>query len=181
MNWLDAIDFQILDALRDLLTCPFLDRVMPAVTWLGDSGWIWILIGIVLFFRKPSRRCGAAILGGLTTQLLIVHLILKRAIARPRPFQLREDISLLIPAPTDSSFPSGHTCASFLAAAVLLRYDKRLGIPALILAILIAFSRLYLYVHFPSDVLVGALLGLLIGYCAIRISEAVKPRENPLR
>lgn len=103
-------------------------------------------------------------MGGLVCSAVVGNLILKNLVARSRPFSLNTTVNLLISAPTDYSFPSGHTMASFVAAMILYHTDKRLGIPALMLAFLIAFSRLYLYVHFPSDVIAGALIGAAIGH-----------------
>ena len=170
---IETLDFQILDAIQATFRSEFLDRVMSVLTHLGDHGILWLIIGILFLFWKEKRKCGAAILVGLLSHLLVINLFLKNVVARPRPFEIQTAVSLLIQAPTDHSFPSGHTGGAFLTAVILLHYDKRIGIPALILAILIAFSRLYLYVHFPSDVLAGAVIGILLGLVAIVIAEKV--------
>lgn len=106
------------------------------------------------------------LLGGLVCCVVVGNLILKNLVARARPCSLNTTVNLLISAPTDYSFPSGHTTSSFAAAVIWYHADKRFGVPALILAFLIAFSRLYLYVHFPSDVIAGALIGAAIGHTA---------------
>ena len=105
----------------------------------------------------------------LLTELLLCNVILKPAAARPRPFEVNMGVRLLIEAPKDFSFPSGHTGASFAAAAALFFAGSRGWIPVGILAVLIGFSRLYLYVHYPSDVLAGALLGIAAGWFACRL------------
>ena len=108
------------------------------------------------------QRCGVLILVCMLVGLITGNLILKPVIARPRPCWIDTDFPLILNNPTDFSHPSGHTLSSFISAFVLLKTDKRLGIPAIITASLIAFSRLYLFVHFPTDVLGGILLAWLI-------------------
>ena len=100
-------------------------------------------------------------------------------IARPRPCDLNDAIQLLIPRPGDDSFPSGHTGISFAAVGALFAAKSRLGVPAFVLALIIAFSRLYLYVHWPSDVLAGALLGILMGFLAERLVRLLQHRRSP--
>ncbi len=159
---MQQIEFQILDWIQNNLRCDFLDGFFKFVTALGDSGTIWIAAGLVLLFFKRYRRVGVTVLFGLLCGLVIGNLILKNVIARERPCWINEAVSLLIKVPTDYSFPSGHTLSSTIAATCMILYDKKIGIPACILAVLIAFSRLYLYVHFPTDILGAAILGIAI-------------------
>lgn len=166
MQIITDIDFAILNFLREKLSCGFLDTLMPIITFLGNAGAVWIAVSLVLLFIKGYRKNSVMILGGLGGSVLIGNLLLKNLVARARPCHLNTAVELLISEPTDYSFPSGHTMSSFAAAVILYRADKKLGIPALILAFLIAFSRLYLYVHFPSDVIAGAVIGIAIG-CAV--------------
>ena len=105
-------------------------------------------------------------LAGLAGGFLLWSVGMKKIIARPRPCWINEGIEMLIRIPKDFSFPSGHSVAGFTAAVIIFRHNWRWGIPALILAALIAFSRLYLYVHFPTDVLAGTLIGILTGIAA---------------
>ena len=117
--------------------------------------------------------------------LLVCNIFLKPQVARIRPynFQLQEygrEITLLVKGLNDYSFPSGHTIASFEACTVLMLHDKRLGIPATVLAILIAFSRLYLYVHWPTDVLGGILVGAAAGWAGARLADALRRRRERL-
>lgn len=163
METLLQVDFAILDGIATHLYNPILDWLMPRITALGDYGLIWILLGVLLLLLPRQRSTGAKILLALVLSLLFCNVILKNLVCRARPFDLVEGISLLVPPPTDWSFPSGHTSASFAAALVLSRDGKRWGWAALVLAALIAFSRLYLYVHYPSDVLAGALIGIGCG------------------
>lgn len=156
------IDFLILDFIKEYLKNPFFDFIMPKITALGNGGIIWIIAAIVLLAIPKYRKGGVALSVGLLAGLLIGNLTLKPLIARTRPFDLVEGIELLITAPTDFSFPSGHTLSSFIAAAVLTMIDKRFGYVAIPLAALIAYSRMYLYVHYPSDILGGIVLAAII-------------------
>ena len=156
------LEFKILDFIQEFLRCPFLDFLMPKVTALGNDGIIWIVAALVLLATKKYRRGGLALAVGLIAVLLIGNITLKPLIARTRPFDLVENIELLVAVPTDFSFPSGHTLSSVVAAAILTMTDKRFGYVAIPLAVLIAFSRLYLYVHFLTDILGGVLIGAII-------------------
>lgn len=167
------IDFIILDFLHEKLSCGFLDVLMPIITFLGNAGAIWFAAAIVLIFFKKYRKNAFMIVSGLACSYIIGNLILKNLVARARPCSFNTAVELLIAAPTDYSFPSGHTMSSFVAAMILFRADKRLGIPAFILAFMIAFSRLYLYVHFPSDVIAGALIGAVIGFAVWAVGNKI--------
>lgn len=161
----EAFDLPILDWIAEHLRCGFLDFVMPIVTALGNGGAIWIAMAALLLLMPKHRKTGAAMAAALLLGLLVCNLTLKPLCARIRPYdyQLKyfgRSIPLLISAPGDYSFPSGHTIASFEGAAVLLIHRKKAGISAMILACLIAFSRLYLYVHYPTDVLFSMVLGV---------------------
>ena len=158
------LDFMILDWVQSHLRCGFLDTVVPWVTLLGEYGAVWIALALVLMLKKNTRPLGFAVAAALAVDVLVCNVILKPLVARPRPFALRPEITLLVKAPWDYSFPSGHTAASFAAVAALVQRKSSLWIPALVLAAAISLSRIYLYVHYPSDVLCGALLGLACGF-----------------
>ena len=136
---------------------------MLVITSIGDIGIVWILTALVFIATKKYRIEGIAILATLVLNLLISNVILKQLIARVRPCDINTAVELLIPRPTDYSFPSGHTSSSFAAGIVIFFKDKLIGSFALILAAAIAFSRLYLYVHYPSDVVAGIIIGIAIG------------------
>ena len=164
-----ALDWGILHWIQNNISCPFLDAVVPKLTMLGNAGIIWILAGVLLLCTKKYRRQGALVLMGLLVGLLVGNVALKHLVARSRPCWLDPSVQLLIATPTDYSFPSGHTLSSVIGATILTKTDRRFGYAAIPLAALIAFSRLYLYVHFPSDVLAAAVLGVLIGKVSDRV------------
>lgn len=165
-EFIQKIDFRILDWIQQNLRTSWLDWLMPKITFLGEAGLIWILLTILFLMWKPQRHCGMKMLAGLAGGFLLWTLALKNIIGRSRPCWIITEIEMLISIPKDYSFPSGHTLAGFTAAVIIFRHNRRWGIAALILAALIAFSRLYLYVHFPTDVLAGLLLGILTGIAA---------------
>ena len=162
-------DLPILDWIQQNLQCPLLDAIMPAVTHLGDGGAIWIGLALVLLFLPKWRKTGLTMAVALLMGLIVCNLTLKPLVARMRPFDYQllhfcKEILLLIDAPQDFSFPSGHTIASFEAAWVMLLRNRKAGAAALAVAALIAFSRLYLYVHYPTDVLTSIVLGTAIAF-----------------
>lgn len=173
MNW--EIDFLL--ALQNLRH-PILDKLMIFVSTLGNAGVLWIAFAVILLFSKKYRMTGLQTLVAMALTFIVGNLILKNLIARERPFVLYETIELLIKKPGEYSFPSGHTMNGFTAAVTLLLCDKRLGIPAIVLAAVIAFSRMYLFVHFPTDIIGGILVGTL---CAVVVNAIfVKKRfKNP--
>lgn len=174
----ENFDLPILEWIAANIKCAFLDAVMPIITKFGDGGVFWILVAVVLVCLPKHRRAGLGMGIALLLGVLVCNVTLKPLIARPRPYDYQlanfgQTISLLISAPRDFSFPSGHTLASFESATVLLLYDRRFGIPAAVLAVLVAFSRLYLYVHYPTDVFCAMVLGILFGVAGYLLSGTV--------
>ena len=159
-----SFELSILDWIQTNLRNPVMDLLMPAITTLGNKGLIWILLAGILLFMPKHRKVGIAVLAGLVLEAVCCNLVLKPLVARIRPCDVNPAVQLLIARPDDFSFPSGHTGASFAAVSALYASRSRLWVPSLILAILISFSRLYLYVHYPTDVLVGLLLGIMTGW-----------------
>lgn len=156
-----AWEWNILNGIQELQS-PLMDSLMLFFTRLGDDGFIWILIAIFLLFTKKYRKYGVILLLALLAGLIIGNGIIKNLVGRARP-SWEQTLPLLIENPTDFSFPSGHTQSSFIAATVLALTNKKWALWAYPLAALIAFSRLYLMVHFPTDVLGGIFIGVLIG------------------
>lgn len=174
-------ELTILDWIRENLTGSFCDSVMKALSGLANAGLIWIALAVVLLCVRRTRYLGAAVAVALALDLIGCNLILKPLVARIRPFDLNPAVSLLIPPPNDPSFPSGHTAASFAAASALYFAKSRLWIPAGLLAVSVGFSRLYLYVHYPSDVLCGAALGIAFGLAAVRLVSGYRRGNASLK
>lgn len=138
------------------------------ITHLGDGGYLWILIGIALLFFKKTRPVGISVLLALLINLFITNIGLKNMIARPRPFNVNPELVTLIKHPSSFSFPSGHTSGSLTAAMVLYHLmPKKIGVPAVALATMIAFSRMYIGVHYPTDVLGGIAVAVVASTVAI--------------
>ena len=158
---LTASELQFLYGLNERIACPFLDTAMPVITKLGDNGLLWIAVAVVLLYFPKTRRTGCQMAIAMALCFVFGNGLLKLLIARPRPFD--RDLSLaarlLIPQPAEYSFPSGHTMNGFSAAMTLMLRREPGRYTALTMASLIAFSRMYLMVHYPSDVIAGALLG----------------------
>ncbi|MGO5092870.1 phosphatase PAP2 family protein [Clostridium sporogenes] len=161
MNLIQNIDIYILDFIHKNIANNFLDKIMIFITSIGNLGLIWIGISLLLLISKRYRKVGVLCIASLFLSSLIGEVLLKNLVQRGRPFTAVEGINLLIKAPKSFSFPSGHTASSFAVATVVGRKIEKFKLPIYILAIAIAFSRLYLYVHYPSDVLVGALIGVI--------------------
>ena len=165
----ESFDLPILEWIAANLRCGFLDVLMPLITLLGDAGIFWILCSVALICIPKYRKIGLSMGISLLIGLLVCNVTLKPLVGRIRPYDyqllhFQKEIALLVEGLHDFSFPSGHTIASFEAATALLLGNKKLGIPAMVLAVLIAFSRLYLYVHYPTDVLTSVVLGIVIAF-----------------
>lgn len=175
MDFLVNLDGNILLWIQEYIRQDWMDGFWKGITTLGNSGGFWILLSAVLLLFKPTRKTGLTALLALVIGALITNVTLKPLVARIRPYEVVDGLILLIERQGDFSFPSGHTCASFAAAMV---YWKRLpekwkawGIASLVLAGLIAFSRLYVGVHYPTDVLCGMLIGIGAGYAAVAVMD----------
>ena len=152
-------DFGILDYIQKHYRSQTMDRLIPWVTRFGDLGVFWLAFSTMLLLSEKLRKAGAVMIAAISGGFVAGNLILKNLIRRDRPCWIDPLEDMLVKIPKDYSFPSGHSIASFAGAGALLHYSKMLGVPAMVLANLIAFSRMYLYVHFPTDVAAGAILG----------------------
>ena len=176
LGWIEWADWWILHGIQQTLRCEVLDFLMPKITMFGNGGALWLLAALVMVISKKYRKYGIALFGALAVGFLIGNVGLKPLVARARPCWL-EGAELLIASPTDYSFPSGHTLSSVIGAVVLTAANRRFGFWAIPAAALIAFSRLYLYVHFPSDVLTSLCLGLVVGLAAVAVCRRLpRPR-----
>lgn len=174
------MELQILHMLQEL-HAEWLDPVMILLSTLGNAGLIWIALSVVLAIPKRTRVCAFTMMGAMALSFLLGNIMIKNLVARPRPFMVDASVMLLIPQPGEYSFPSGHTLNGFTAATVIFLYYKKAGVLALLFAGAIAFSRMYLFVHYPTDILAGMLLGIVdavITYFVVKMM--LKKREERL-
>lgn len=162
------MDGEILLWIQEYIRNPVLTPIMKVITALGNAGIIWILIAILCLCIKKTRRSGATIALALLFSLIVNNAILKNAVARIRPYEVIDGLQCLVGKAVDYSFPSGHSGSSFAAATVIAcLFPRKYGIAAIVLASLIAVSRLYVGIHYPTDVLFGVLDGILLGMLAV--------------
>ena len=180
LEFIQNADWTILHWIQENLRCGALDFILPKLTLLGEAGAIWIAVGLALLISKKYRKYGVCLIAALVAGLLICNIGLKNIVARPRPCWL-ETIDLLVKNPRDYSFPSGHTWSAVTGAWVATAANRKFGYAAIPLAIALAFSRLYLFVHFPSDVLAGALLGALLGILAAALQKRLPNKPCPCK
>ena len=176
MEFIQNADWAVLHWIQENLRCGALDFLMPKLTLLGEGGAVWIVAGLILTASKKYRRQGVCLLAALLAGLLICNVGLKNIVARPRPCW-QEAIDLLVKSPKDYSFPSGHTWSAVTGAWIVTAANRKFGWAAIPLAALLAFSRLYLFVHFPSDILAGAVIGALLGLAAVQLERRL-PRKR---
>lgn len=199
IEFITQIDHSILLFIQENLRFDWFTEPTIFVSHLGDHGKIWIILCLTLLLFKRTRKAGICGLLALLINLLITNVTLKPLVARVRPYEQFNDLILLLERQKDFSFPSGHTSSSFAAAWAIFqtyrlpklaadcstRADKNrkmdtdgwkkewslLGISALILAVWIGWSRIYVAVHFPTDVLAGAVIGVFSAWTAGRMIE----------
>lgn len=174
MGW----EWDVLNFIQEHMRSELLDSVMPALTSLGNGGMVWILLCVCLLIGRKHRRAGIVLAVAMAVDALLCNGLLKPIIGRARPFDVNPDILLLIAPPGDFSFPSGHTAVSFAAVAALYLCREKYWYLGAFLAVAIAFSRLYLYVHYPTDILGGMVVGTASGIIAF---QACKKAEAAWR
>ncbi len=158
MNW----EFDVLHWFQTLHG-PVMDKVALALTMFCEKGIGWIILVLLVLFIGKDKRVGLTGMGAMCLSFLLCNILLKHMVARDRPCWIEPDVPLIVEVPDDYSFPSGHSSFSFAAATAFFLYAKGWGFLAYILAVLIGLSRLYLFVHFPTDVLTGAVVGIISG------------------
>lgn len=173
-------ELSFLFALQNL-HCGWLDPIMIFFTKLGDNGIVWIVIALLCMCFKKSRRCGMLMALTMLFCFALGNGVIKNLVARPRPFQvLNNSAILIIPPPSEYSFPSGHTMHGLAAAVTIILHNRKAGIAALLGAAVIAFSRMYLFVHFPTDILGGAVIGTLAALMMYALANKIKPVMQPV-
>ncbi|MDE6951083.1 MAG: phosphatase PAP2 family protein [Lachnospiraceae bacterium] len=186
------IELRILDFIQSLRT-PVGDAAMPFISKLGNAGMIWIILALVLLIIPKTRNYGILVTAALLADVILCNGILKHLFQRVRPCDVNTAVQLLISRPKDFSFPSGHTACSVAVSTVLFLVRERgseaesgqdricrlmgkLWIPVWILTTVIAFSRMYLYVHYPTDILGGIATGLAAGYIGYLVTEKIRKK-----
>lgn len=179
LQFLSSLDDNILLFFQEVIRNPFLTPILRVITTLGNGGAIWIALTVLMLVLPKTRKVGFMTSLSLIGTLLVNNMFLKNIVNRTRPYELIEGLTYLVRTPVDSSFPSGHSACSFAVACIMFRrLPKKYGVPALILAILIALSRLYVGVHYPSDVLFGTISGIVISYVAEAFAEWIMKRKG---
>lgn len=178
MEQLLQLDGNLLLLIQEYLRTDGMTPFWKFITFLGDMGWFWIALSVILLIPKKTRKIGITCLISLAIGTLITNVALKNMIARTRPYEVIPGLQLLVDKQSDFSFPSGHSCASFAVAMVILRLSPKIwGFLAVVLASLIAFSRLYVGVHYPSDVIVGIMIGIFTAWFAVKMVRAYDKRK----
>lgn len=156
------------------------DKIMTTVSRIGDNGAVWLLLTGALGLRAKTRKTCTALSIALALDAASCNLILKPLTDRIRPFDRNPSVELLVSRPKDPSFPSGHTTAAFAVTTGLYKNGNKLWVPSLGMALLTATSRMYLYLHYPSDVVAGGVLGTLVGSLGTRLNDKCwSKRDHP--
>lgn len=174
IDLITQIDFSILSFIQDNLRCELLDRLMVFLSIIGEGGLVWFLIAVPMLFFKKTRTCGVVMILSMGLVLVFGEFVMKNLFCRVRPCNIDTTVEMLVKRPKSFSFPSGHTSSSFAAATSVFLFNKKAGIATLLLACLIGFSRLYNYVHFPTDVLAGMLFGILMAVFVYHLFKRYK-------
>jgi len=179
MELIQQADIQILLFIQEHLRAAPLDGFFKFITHFGDAGVFWVILAVALMIPRSTRKAGVVAFGSLFLGFLITNVTLKNLVDRIRPYELVDAIVPLGTIPHDSSFPSGHTCVSFASALIYVRMlPKKYGVPFVVLAALVALSRLYLCVHFPTDVLGGFLVALISSTVAYGCYECLRRKNH---
>ena len=173
MNALTQFEGQILLWIQENLR-GFMDAPMRFITMLGDHGYFWIALTILLLFFKKTRKAALASALSMIFTLLVVNITIKPLVARIRPYEVIEGLTYIVAKESEFSFPSGHSTSSLACAWVLFRMlPKKIGVPALVLGLLIALSRLYVGVHYPTDVIAGICIGIAMAELAMLVCRLI--------
>ena len=174
LQWFfNVFDLSILRFFDKYFNNPILDKIMLFFTLLGEKGIVFIAAAVLLLFFKRFRRTGILILGALLVTFLCCEFGIKLLVERPRPFVTYPEFQLIISPPHGYSFPSSHAATSFAVAAVLCYCHKKLSAVFMLTASLIALSRVYLLVHYPTDIIAGMVLGSLLAMLSIYILNKI--------
>lgn len=154
------LDIEILEYVQTLSGNPVVDGFMVFMSKIGDNGIVWIMLSMILITSKKHRKAGIMALSALVLSTLFGELLLKHLIGRQRPFEDHEMFKALIETSSVYSFPSGHATSSFAVAGTVAWIFRKYSPLLLGAAALVSLSRVYLFVHYPSDIVAGMILGL---------------------
>lgn len=179
------MEANILLWIQNNMRSEWLNKIMVAITTLGDAGILWILFSLLFLIISKTRKLGCITSLALIYDLLSVNVLIKNLVRRTRPYEVIEGLTSVIGKQSDFSFPSGHTAASFaFAFAVMIAAPKKISVPVMITAVLISFTRLYLGVHYPTDILGGIVIGFVCGILAVItvnfIEKKIKTKKGTL-
>ncbi len=183
MDAIFAWDESVLLWIQDNLRNDVLTPIFKFITKLGDGGMFWIVLSLLLIILPKYRKVGFTCALSMILTLLVVNVGIKNVVARIRPYETIEGLTRLVPIQSDFSFPSGHTSHAFaVGVVVLILMNKKIGIPIFCLSVIMGFSRLYVGVHYPTDVICGALIGSVLAVASIFIVKTIdkkihKPEE----
>lgn len=171
-----ALDFNILFWIQNHIRNDVFDVIIPFYTSLGEDGIIWIAFGLILLIPKKYRKTGIMVLAALLVMLVVNNIVLKNLIARPRPCWTYPEMVQLVHNPSSYSFPSGHTTSAFAVAFTVFSQHKKLGKVIIVMAAIMAFTRLYVFVHFPTDIYGGILVAAAITTFVCFMEKKISPR-----
>lgn len=171
-----VLDTNILFWIQDAIRNDVLDIIIPFYTSLGEDGIIWIALGIVLLIPKKYRKTGIMVLATLLVMLVVNNIVLKNLIARSRPCWTYPEMVQLVHNPSSYSFPSGHTTSAFAVAFTVLSQHKKLGKVLIIMSAIMAFTRLYVFVHYPTDIYGGILVAAAITTFVCFMEKKISPK-----
>lgn len=185
MNTILEWDASVLLWIQENMRTELMTTIMKAITRLGDGGSLWIVLAIILLVLNKTRKVGAASAVALIITFLTVNLGIKNVVGRTRPYEVIEGLINLVGKQSDFSFPSGHSAHAFaVGVVILIMMPKKIGVPIFVISILMAFSRLYVGVHYPTDVIAGALLGTIIAFLSVfivnKICDAWRKRNRDI-
>lgn len=173
-----ALDFNIVLWVQQHIRSPFLSAFFIPFTTIGNAGILFILIGIIMLFFKKTRQSGRLLLLSITISFILNDIVIKNIVQRPRPYNTFSQIIPLVPPPGKYSFPSGHTAAAFSSMITLFFTQKKCALTGLFIALLMGFSRIYVGVHYPTDVFCGAILGTTVAVVAAIIFKKTMHKER---
>lgn len=172
-------DLSVLLYIQNNIRSDFWTPFWQFISFLGNGGWFGIALCVILLFPQKTRHAGFTALIAILFTFIMGEGVIKHLVNRPRPYEASAEIIPLMAKLTSSSFPSGHTANAFAYSLTLGHYlPRKASIPLVILACLTGFSRIYLGMHYTTDVLAGCLLGMVVSFLTVRAAEKIRSRRE---